>query len=96
MRTVARATRVASAAARWGCLAAVLLLIACSSRSLRWQDNALRPDGRTITLTRYREAKDKAYARCGNAGGFKKHTMLIGATLAFAHKAGGKSDTRRG
>lgn len=41
----------------------------------------------------YQEAKHKAHARCGNAGGIKKHTMLIGAKLAFAHAAGGKSDT---
>lgn len=41
----------------------------------------------------YQDAKDKAHARCGNAGGIKKHTMLIGAKLAFAHAAGGKSDT---
>lgn len=41
----------------------------------------------------YQEAKDKAHARCGNAGGIKKHTMLIGAKLAFAHEAGGKSHT---
>lgn len=41
----------------------------------------------------YQEAKDKAHTRCGNAGSIKKHTMLIGARLAFAHAAGGKSDT---
>lgn len=41
----------------------------------------------------FQESKDKAHARCGNAGGIKKHTMLIGAKLAFAHAAGGKSDT---
>jgi putative ATP-dependent endonuclease of OLD family len=41
----------------------------------------------------FQEAKDKAHARCGNAGGIKKHTMLIGAKLAFAHVAGGKSDS---
>jgi putative ATP-dependent endonuclease of OLD family len=41
----------------------------------------------------YSEAKDKAHARWGNAGGIKKHTMLIGAKLAFAHSMGGKSDT---
>ncbi|MFN9032101.1 MAG: ATP-dependent nuclease [Betaproteobacteria bacterium] len=41
----------------------------------------------------FQEATDKAHARCGNAGGMKKHTMLIGAKLAFAHAAGGKSDT---
>lgn len=41
----------------------------------------------------YQEANDKAHARCGNAGGIKKHTMLIGAKLAFAHAAGGRSNT---
>lgn len=41
----------------------------------------------------FQESKDKAHTRCGNAGGIKKHTMLIGARLAFAHAAGGKSDT---
>lgn len=41
----------------------------------------------------YNEAKDRAHARCGNAGGIKKHTMLIGAKLAYAHSTGGKSDT---
>lgn len=41
----------------------------------------------------YREARDKAHARCGNAGGLKKHTVLVGAKLAFAHAAGGSSRT---
>lgn len=41
----------------------------------------------------FQEAKDKAHIRCGNAGGIKKHTMLVGSKLAFAHDAGGKSDT---
>lgn len=41
----------------------------------------------------YQDVTDKAHARCGNAGGIKKHTMLIGAKLAFAHAAGGKSPT---
>lgn len=41
----------------------------------------------------FQDAKDKAHARCGNAGNIKKHTMLIGAKLAFAHAAGAKSQT---
>lgn len=39
------------------------------------------------------KAKNQAHARCGNGGGLKKHTMLIGAKLAFAHEAGGTSAT---
>ncbi len=41
----------------------------------------------------YRNARDQAHARCGNAGGIKKHTMLVGAKLAFAHSAGARSKT---
>jgi hypothetical protein len=44
----------------------------------------------------YREIKDKAHASCGNAGGIKKNTMLVGAKLAFAHAKGAKSDTLDG
>jgi putative ATP-dependent endonuclease of the OLD family len=41
----------------------------------------------------YRQASDRAHARCGNAGGIKKHTMLIGAKLTFARAAGAESNT---
>lgn len=41
----------------------------------------------------YRQAKDKAHARCGNAKSVNKNTLLIGTKLAFAHEAGGKSET---
>jgi putative ATP-dependent endonuclease of the OLD family len=37
--------------------------------------------------------KNKAQARCGHASSAKKHTMLVGAKLAYAREAGGQSPT---
>jgi len=40
-----------------GLLAAILPLAACGSGSLKWTEDVLLPDGRTVTLTRYQEFK---------------------------------------
>jgi len=40
-----------------GLLAAILPLAACGSGGLKWTEDVLLPDGRTVTLTRYQEFK---------------------------------------
>lgn len=39
------------------------------------------------------EVRNRANLRCGHPGNAKKHTMLVGAKLAFAQEVGGKSPT---
>lgn len=40
-----------------GLLAAMLPIAACTGSSLKWTEDVLLPDGRTVTLTRYQEFK---------------------------------------
>ena len=41
----------------YGLIAAVLPIAACTGSSLKWTEDVLLPDGRTVTLTRYQEFK---------------------------------------
>jgi putative ATP-dependent endonuclease of the OLD family len=41
----------------------------------------------------FEAVKNNAQVRCGHAGGARKHTMMVGAKLAFAREAGAESAT---
>ena len=45
-----------------GLLAAILPLAACGNGGLKWTEDVLLPDGRTVTLTRYQEFKGPSRA----------------------------------
>lgn len=57
MKLAIVAMRMVSVAGKWGSVVALLFLAACESEAMRWKEDVLLPDGRTVTLTRYQEFK---------------------------------------
>lgn len=47
----------------------------------------------TLGKAKFEQTLDKARDRCGNPGGGSKHSMLIGAKLAYGFDEGGRSET---